>query len=220
MKNYPSPDKRKAIFMAKKLFAEAVYDMAALEDLPFTFPEVQTILDGITVGGRKIEDHLIIGCMADAWKTVIGAVQTDGWRVNKLMACELNGIVAKYDSLEPGAFRTGQVTISGTSYLPPPAEELPERFQDALDAFRGEKDVYERSFKLFLNIARSQYFWDGNKRTGRLLMCGELMSAGYPPVSVPAVRKLEFNEKMIRFYESGDTGEMLDFLFSMAGLKA
>ena len=45
------------------------------------------------------------------------------------------------------------------------------------------------------------------------------MASRSSSVSVPAARKLEFNEKMIRFYESGDMGEMTDFLFSVAGLN-
>ncbi|CZR83213.1 hypothetical protein CDFC105_43918 [Clostridioides difficile] len=31
--------------------------MGNLENNPFTFPEVQTLLDGITVGGHKLSDQ-------------------------------------------------------------------------------------------------------------------------------------------------------------------
>jgi hypothetical protein len=37
--------------------AEYVWDAAVLEGNPLTYPEVQTLLDGITVGGRKISDE-------------------------------------------------------------------------------------------------------------------------------------------------------------------
>ena len=63
-------------------------------------------------------------------------------------------------------------------------------------------------------MARNQFFYDGNKRTGRLMMNGIILSAGYEAISIPAKRKQAFNEKMIRFYNSGDTIEMLEFILS------
>lgn len=33
-----------------------MFETVKLEGNPFTFPEVQTLLDGITVGGRKLSD--------------------------------------------------------------------------------------------------------------------------------------------------------------------
>ena len=38
------------------------------------------------------------------------------------------------------------------------------------------------------------------------------MSNGYAPLSVPAKRLTEYNARMIRFYESGDYAEMMEFL--------
>ena len=50
------PDKRRAVFLAEKMRVDFVFHTAALEGNPITFPEVQTLLDGITVGGRKVSD--------------------------------------------------------------------------------------------------------------------------------------------------------------------
>jgi hypothetical protein len=44
-----SPDFEKAVFFAEKMRKDIVYHTAALEGNPYTFPEVQTLLDGITV---------------------------------------------------------------------------------------------------------------------------------------------------------------------------
>ncbi|MFZ5593664.1 MAG: hypothetical protein ACOY4D_05285 [Pseudomonadota bacterium] len=60
--------------------------------------------------------------------------------------------------------------------------------------------------------ALQQFFFDGNKRTSRLMMNGILMSAGIDAISIPAARKQEFNEKMIRFYATRDATEMMAFL--------
>ena len=50
------PNKARAIFRARKALEEIVYDTVALEGNPFTFPEVKTLMEGITVGGRRTED--------------------------------------------------------------------------------------------------------------------------------------------------------------------
>ena len=44
------------------------------------------------------------------------------------------------------------------------------------------------------------------------MAAGELLKAGVDISSIPASRKLEFNEKMIRFYDSKDGSEMMSFL--------
>ena len=64
----------------------------------------------------------------------------------------------------------------------------------------------------FLFVARNQLFWDGNKRTGRLLMNGLLLSGGHDVITVPAKKRLEFNTKMVRFYDTADSSEMVEFL--------
>lgn len=50
------PDKHRSIWRAKKIFADIVHDITHLEGNPFTVPEIQTLLEGITVGGHKIAD--------------------------------------------------------------------------------------------------------------------------------------------------------------------
>ena len=53
------PNRAKAIMLAKRQLAEFVYDAVNLEGINFTLPEIQTLLDGITVGGHKITDQRI-----------------------------------------------------------------------------------------------------------------------------------------------------------------
>lgn len=51
-----APDKRRALFVAERGRVDFVYNTAALEGNPLTFPEIQTLLDGITVGGHRLSD--------------------------------------------------------------------------------------------------------------------------------------------------------------------
>lgn len=43
--------------IAKRQLAEFVCDAVNLEGLNFSLPEIQTLLDGVTVGGHKLSDQ-------------------------------------------------------------------------------------------------------------------------------------------------------------------
>ncbi len=75
MKEEKTTDRKKAIFVAKKMFAQLVYDFQSLEGMPFTFPEVKTFLQGVTVGGHKISDHDKLKQQQLAWKQLIDMVE-------------------------------------------------------------------------------------------------------------------------------------------------
>ena len=42
--------------LAKKMLPEYIFDTAQMENNPITFPEVKTLMDGVTIGGHKISD--------------------------------------------------------------------------------------------------------------------------------------------------------------------
>ncbi len=113
-----------------------------------------------------------------------------------------------------GQFRTGDVTIAGTDYLPPPADELPHRFEQMVSDAQRIEDPIDRACFVFLTMARAQFFFDVNKRTGRLMMNGVLLDEGHPVINVPASRQLEFNTLMLAFYPTGEVEPMTRFLAS------
>ncbi len=76
------------------------------------------------------------------------------------------------------------------------------------------RDPLLRGIHFFLFGALNQFFWDGNKRTSRLMMNGILMSAGIDAISIPARDKLAFNPAMIRFYDGKDAAEMVAFMLA------
>lgn len=213
-------DKRiaRACFRARKILAELVYDTAALEGNPFTFPEVQTLLEGITIGGHKVEDEQQVLNQAAGWRFLIEKVATRQFGVTREMFCELNRLVAREEALAWGVFRDGDARIAGTLHAPPKASELNEIFARGIELLVGLDNPIEKGIMAFLFGALSQFFWDGNKRASRLIMNGIIMSAGYDAITVPARQRLEFNSKMIRFYDSGDGTEMARFLISLSGM--
>ena len=76
------------------------------------------------------------------------------------------------------------------------------------------EDIYDQAISIFLIMARTQFFYDVNKRMGRFLMNGLLLSNGFPAINLPASRQLEFNNLMLDYYGSGDQKKMNIFLRS------
>lgn len=207
-----APDRRRACFRVRKVFEGVVHDTVALEGNPFTLPEVKTLLDGVTVGGHRIEDERQVLNQAVSWKALLAQVEDGTFTLDKAIFCALHGLVAREEALAWGAFRTGDVTIAGTSYQPPDWRRLDAIFERGRAALLAIPSLHERAIATFLFGAQHQFFYDGNKRTARLLMNGILLAAGEDAISVPAARQLQFNEAMIRFYDSRDGTEMMAFM--------
>jgi Fic family protein len=205
-----------ALFLAKKQLPELVYDVVNLEGINYTLPEIMTLLDGVTVGGRRQQDELIANNQIKSWNFLFKLLEKQIFKSDKNTACKLHRIVAKDETLTYGEFRTSDVFIAGTDYLPPTANQLDYIWQNNLPTL-GEKTnehIYQYSISLFLQMARQQFFFDGNKRTGRLMMNGVLLSYGLPIINLPAKKQLEFNQLMTKFYPTGDETNMQKFMLS------
>lgn len=213
-------------FRFHKMLPEFVWDAGVLEGNPFTFPEVKTLLDGVTVGGRKLTDQEQILNLAESSKRLLAMVKSGEFKLAKSVFTEINGIVARNEALEWGVFRgegketlyTPNVGLGDAGWFTPiataaGAPALNQVFEEGVKQL-DTCPPFERALAFFLFGALQQFFFDGNKRTSRFIMNGVLMSNGIDAISVPAGKAQAFNEKMVRFYQSRDGTEMLQFLVS------
>ena len=205
-------DVRRACFRVRKVLEGVVHDTVALEGNPFTLPEVKTLLDGVTVGGHRLEDERQVLNQAASWKELLAQAEQGRFELSRTTFCDLHALVACEEALEWGVFRTGSVTIAGTDYEPPAWESLAPIFEHGLETLQRIDGLLERAIAMFLFGSLNQFFYDGNRRTSRLMMNGILLSAGEDAISVPARRRLEFNQAMIRFYDTRDGTEMMRFM--------
>lgn len=214
-----NPNKEKAISLAKRQLPEFVYDAVNLEGIKYTLPEVQNLLEGITVGGYKLEDEHVTLHQAEAWKLLFHLLETDRFFVKKPIACQLHAVAAKGESLEWGCFRSGGATIAGTDYQPPEASELDASWEQMLFDADDIENIFDKAIFIFLQMARNQFYYDVNKRLGRFMMNGLLLSKGMPAINLPAKKQAEFNRLMLAFYSSGDVKPMTEFMKSCLDSK-
>jgi Fic family protein len=132
--------------------------------------------------------------------------------INKETLCLLHAEVAKEEALQWGVFREGNVNIGGTEYLPPRPQLLDSVFNEGFVEINRGKIAIIKALTYFLFGARTQFFYDGNKRVSRLMMNGILLSAGFPMLNIKVKNRLEFNKQMISFYNSEDYVTALEYL--------
>lgn len=203
---------RENIFVAKKLLAQNIYRSAKLEGCNITFPETQTILDGVSVAGLKMSDVEVVLNLRDAWRYLIDTIEEP---LSLEYISKINGYVSRNESLDWGVLRYGDVGISGTSYRPPIPNE-PDVVQTINQIITADKSSTEKAIELFLYGCRNQNYWDGNKRTSTLVANKYMIMNACGIFSVPDDKLGEFNQMLREYYESGNPQEIKTFLYDNA----
>lgn len=95
------------VFLAKRNLIDNIYSNARMEGINVTFPQTQTILDGVNVPNLKIDDIECILNLRDAWKYLINNISKE-FDLNFI--CKINEFVARNESLEWGTLRNRKCT--------------------------------------------------------------------------------------------------------------
>lgn len=201
-----------SLFLAKKKWDENVYCGMRMENRAVTFPQTQTILNGVNVPSVQLDDIQAILNMRDAWKHIFATVY-DPLTVEYI--CTLNGFIARNEALEWGKLRRGAVGISGTDYKPPvPVFEAVKAELEKI--LTEESTATEKALNLFLWGTRGQFFWDGNKRTSLTAANKILISSGTGILTIADKHMEKFNTLLLDYYNTGNGEELKQFLYDNA----
>lgn len=185
-----------------KLALEWTYHSNAIEGNTLTLRETQVVLEGITVGGKSMREHLeainhreAIGAVEELIRS--GRAMTE-WDIRSIHQIVLKGI----DPEHAGRYRTENVAIVGASHIPPAAVLVPERMAELMQWHNGVESrglhPVQRAAEFHTRFVEIHPFVDGNGRTGRLLMNAVLMQAGYPPAVIRKENRPAYYEALDR----------------------
>ena len=161
---FPTYSLERVLFRFHRMLPEFVWDASVLEGNPFTFPEVKTLLEGVTVGGRKVSDQEQVLNLAQSAKHLLYLLKAEKFIVEKATFLELHHLVAQNEALEWGCFRgegketyyTPDVGLGEYGrYTPLPtvagAEALNNVFMQGLTVLQSEVSApFERAVIFFL----------------------------------------------------------------------
>ena len=198
--------------LAKKKWDENVYCGMRMENRAVTFPQTQTILNGVNVPNVQLDDIQAILNMRDAWRYLMNSVDVP---LSVEYICKLNEFIARNEALEWGKLRTGSVGISGTDYLPPlPVYEDVER--ELAEILAKDTTATEKALDAFAWGARGQFFWDGNKRTSLTVANKILLMNGAGILTITDQHMEEFNVALLNYYNTGEAEPLKMFLYNNA----
>ena len=207
-----------SLFLGKKKQDGIVHCGMKMENRAVTFPQTQTILNGVNVPNVQLDDIQAILNMRDAWKFLLSTVNEE---VTFEYWCKLNEYIARNEALEWGKLRTGSVGISGTDYEPPVPDK--EKTVQELESILTTIDASatDKALEAFAWGTRGQFFWDGNKRTSLLLANKILVSAGAGIMTITDKYMEQFNSLLLNYYNTGEKEKLKHFLYENAiqGIK-
>ena len=203
---------QQSAFLAKKKWDENVYCGMRMENRAVTFPQTQTILNGVNVPNVQLDDIQAILNMRDAWRYLMNSVDVP---LSVEYICKLNEFIARNEALEWGKLRTGSVGISGTDYLPPlPVYEDVER--ELTEILAKDTTATEKALDAFAWGARGQFFWEGNKRTSLTVANKILLMNGAGILTITDQHMEAFNVALLNYYNTGEVEPLKTFLYNNA----
>lgn len=185
---------------------EWTYNSNGIEGNTLTLRETQVVLEGITVGGKSIKEHLEVINHEKAILFLDDLVK-DKEIINEWNIKNIHGLVLKYiDDENAGRYRTENVTIKGAVHVPPDYLIVPELMERLVLNYK-DWDKYHpiiRAALLHGELVKIHPFIDGNGRTSRLVMNLSLMNSGYLPVIIKKEKRLEYYNALDKAHTTGD----------------
>jgi Fic family protein len=197
------------------------YHSNAIEGNTLTLQETKVVLEGITIGGRSLREHLEAINHREAIRFLETLVnESDILRetdIKSLHSLILRGI----DDTNAGIYRNVNVRISGARHLPPDFLHVPELMHAFATWYQAEAAALhpvERAARVHSDFVKIHPFVDGNGRTSRLLMNLELLKSGFPPVVLPVERRLAYYETLDRAHVNEDFQPFVSLITEQAVL--
>src|SRR5690625_7897642 len=124
--------------LREKLLLEWTYHSNAIEGNTLTINETKVVLEGITVGGKTIREHLEVINHRDAITYVEEIVQKketlSEWQIKNSHRLVLKGIDDEY----AGVYRDRQVFISGAKHTPPAPFLIKEEMEKSFNIHKDK----------------------------------------------------------------------------------
>ncbi len=177
------------------------YASNAIEGNTLTLSETKIIIeDDITVGGKPLRYCYEATGHARAYDYMISVARGGAFDITEEVILKLHKLFySGIDSEYAGRYRDIQVFITGTEYLPPTSEDVPNMMMEFVEKLKKCKETMhpiEYAVYAHRRLVDIHPFVDGNGRTARLLMNLILVNRGYVAVSISPVLRFEYMQAL------------------------
>ena len=185
---------------------EWTYNSNGIEGNTLTLRETQVVLEGITVGGKSIKEHLEAINHEKAILYLDDLVK-DNEPISELNIKNIHQLILKdIDNENAGRYRKENVTIKGAVHIPPDYLKVPELMEKLILTYNTWNEYHPiiQAALLHGELVKIHPFVDGNGRTSRLLMNLVLMNSGYNPVIIKKEDRLKYYEALDKAHMTND----------------
>jgi Fic family protein len=197
------------------LIVNWTYHSNAIEGNTLTLSETRVVLEGITIGGKTIHEHLEVINHKEAIVYVEESVRLQEslseWQIKNIHRLVLKGI---HDEVA-GVYRKENVLISGAKHIPPDALQVTSQMELFIDWYEGEGQQLHpiaRAALVHCDFVKIHPFIDGNGRTARLLLNFELMKCGYPPIVIEKEGRADYYSALDEAHTTGDNERFIHLI--------
>lgn len=196
---------------------EWTYNSNGIEGNTLTLRETQVVLEGITVGGKSIKEHLEAINHEKAILYLNDLVKEDNpiteWNIKGIHQLVLKDI----DNENAGRYRRENVTIKGATHTPPDYLKVPGLMEKLVLNYENWNDFHPiiQAALLHGELVKIHPFVDGNGRTARLLMNLNLMNYGFNPVIIKKEDRLEYYEALDKAHTTGDYTDFVKLIVKL-----
>ena len=193
------------------------YSSNALEGNTLTLSETKVLIeDGLTAGGKPLRDSYEAVGHARAYDFMLKAARSESFILSEEMILELHRLFYMgIDHDKAGVYRDHQVFITGTEYIPPKADEVPELMRDLVTAL-GERwnNLHPVRLAAFAHrkLVDIHPFADGNGRVGRTLLNYYLMTHDHPPIIIRDEDKAAYYDALLAYDKDEELEPLFHFL--------
>lgn len=181
-----------------------IFESNSIEGNSLTLRETELVLSkGVTVSGKPLKDHIETANLAKAWDELKNLAQPEAEFSEKNLLDLHSFILASIAPKYAGVYRTSTARIANSNRIPPHPLKVPELMTELFQKVSQTKDPVVQAAKIHHGISAIHPFSDGNGRAARLAMNFILLSAGYPPISIPTDLRLAYYDAL----EAADRGD-------------
>jgi Fic family protein len=200
------------IFYAKRNLVDYIWKEAKIEGIAITFPKIGEIINrGMSVSGVSVQAIYTVNNLKRAWEYILENMDS---KYDFSFVANVNRLIGSGGLIDrAGKLRVTTVSMGGTKWVP----EMPN-MEKILGQIRNASRVsnpIEKALGAFCDIARGQWFVDGNKRTAQLVANHILIQNGAGALSIPAddEDKEKFFHLLIEYYETNDGAKLQKYLY-------
>lgn len=211
----------------EKIKFEFIHSTCRIEGNTYSLGETEALIKfGITASGKSLKEAEELKNQEQAIKYILLAKHKN-FAIDEKLIKKIHSLVGKNVVRRPGQYRNGPVFIIGSSYKPKPTlAEIQAQMRDLInyinqDQFKNKHPI-EQSILLNFALSYIQAFFDGNKRTARLLQNLILIKNNYPFITFRMQDVALYRDAIVTAYEefalnklSSITLEQIDMILEL-----